>query len=321
MKTRLISLKRTNVFKYFDYNNTITINKFTFNKRNFSNQNTQVIQKLKLDEEFISNYKERTVNFGFNGLGELVYRRTYSRVKEDGTNEQWWETVRRVVEGAFNMLIEHLNENNIKVRSEYKKEIIRDSRIMYDKIFNFKFLPPGRGLWSMGTNITEKKKIFAALNNCAFVSTKPVDHSRVDDIIKPYCFLMDCAMLGVGVGFDTKGANLNLKIFSRNRNMKVVHEVQDSREGWVDSLRALLHSFFSKGESVVVFDYSKLRPEGVPLKIFGGISAGPKPLMDLHENITKLLESNSEKSLSSRIIVDIMNFIGRSVVAGNISTT
>jgi ribonucleoside-triphosphate reductase len=319
MKTRLISLKRTNVFKYLD-NNTITINKFIFNKRNFSNQNFQVTQKLKLDEEFISNYKQRTVNFGFNGLGELVYRRTYSRVKEDGTNEQWWETVRRVVEGAFNMLIEHLNENNIKVRSEYKKEIIRDSRIMYDKIFNFKFLPPGRGLWSMGTNITEKKKIFAALNNCAFVSTKPVDNSRVDDIIKPYCFLMDCAMLGVGVGFDTKGANLNLKIFSRNRNIKVVHEVQDSREGWVDSLRVLLHSFFCKGESVVVFDYSKLRPEGVPLKIFGGISAGPKPLMDLHENITQLLDSNSEKSLSSRIIVDIMNFIGRSVVAGNIST-
>ena len=44
---------------------------------------------------------------------------------------------------------------------------------MYDKIFNFKFLPPGRGLWSMGTAITEKKHMYAALNNCAFVSTKP----------------------------------------------------------------------------------------------------------------------------------------------------
>jgi ribonucleoside-triphosphate reductase len=319
MKTRLISLRRTNVFKYRDYINTHTMNTFPFQIRSFSNQNALISQKFKLDDEFINNYKERTVNFGFNGLGELVYRRTYSRVKEDGSNEQWWETVRRVVEGTFNMLIEHLNENNIKVRSEYKKEIMRDSRIMYDKIFNFKFLPPGRGLWSMGTNITEKKKIFAALNNCAFVSTKPVDRFRVQDIIKPYCFLMDCAMLGVGVGFDTKAAHLNLKIYSRNKDLKLVHEVQDSREGWVDSLRVLLNSFFSQGEPVVVFDYSKLRPEGVPLKIFGGISAGPKPLMDLHENITKILESNSEKPLSTRIIVDIMNFIGRSVVAGNIS--
>ena len=44
---------------------------------------------------------------------------------------------------------------------------------MYDKIYNFKFLPPGRGLWAMGTAITEEKKLFAALNNCAFVSTLP----------------------------------------------------------------------------------------------------------------------------------------------------
>lgn len=42
---------------------------------------------------------------------------------------------------------------------------------MYDKIINFKFLPPGRGLWAMGTKITETKGLYAALNNCAFVST------------------------------------------------------------------------------------------------------------------------------------------------------
>lgn len=36
---------------------------------------------------------------------------------------------------------------------------------MYDKIFNFKFLPPGRGLWAMGSQITEQKKLYTALNN------------------------------------------------------------------------------------------------------------------------------------------------------------
>jgi len=74
---------------------------------------------------------------------------------------------------------------------------------MYDKIYNFKFLPPGRGLWAMGTNITEKKGLYAALNNCAFVSTKSDD---VDHFIKSFTFLMDSSMMGVGVGFDTKGA-------------------------------------------------------------------------------------------------------------------
>lgn len=43
---------------------------------------------------------------------------------------------------------------------------------MYDKIFNFKFLPPGRGLWAMGSKITEERSLYTALNNCAFVSTQ-----------------------------------------------------------------------------------------------------------------------------------------------------
>ena len=29
--------------------------------------------------------------------------RTYSRIKDDGKNERWWETVQRVVEGTYNM--------------------------------------------------------------------------------------------------------------------------------------------------------------------------------------------------------------------------
>lgn len=73
---------------------------------------------------------------------------------------------------------------------------------MYDKIFNFKFLPPGRGLWAMGTKLTDEVELYASLNNCAFVSTKETD---VDRFIESFTFLMDSSMIGVGVGFDTKG--------------------------------------------------------------------------------------------------------------------
>lgn len=55
-----------------------------------------------------------------------------------------------------------------------------------------KFLPPGRGLWAMGSPITEQKGLYAALNNCAFVSTD----SMVESPAKPFAFLMDMAMLG-----------------------------------------------------------------------------------------------------------------------------
>jgi hypothetical protein len=61
----------------------------------------------------------------------------------------------------------------------------------------------------MGSPVTEERKLFAALNNCAFVSTESIDK---EDPAKPFKFLMDASMLGVGVGFDTKGAG-KLKIF------------------------------------------------------------------------------------------------------------
>ena len=62
-------------------------------------------QKFKLSQAFIDKYKRKKAPFGFNGLGELVFMRTYSRLKEDGKNEKWWETVRRVVEGAYTCLL------------------------------------------------------------------------------------------------------------------------------------------------------------------------------------------------------------------------
>ena len=59
----------------------------------------------------------------------------------------------------------------------------------------------------MGSPITEVRRTYAALNNCAFVSTTTQATRGVSaDITQPYCFLMDAAMLGVGVGFDTLAA-------------------------------------------------------------------------------------------------------------------
>lgn len=43
---------------------------------------------------------------------------------------------------------------------------------MYRRMFAMKFLPPGRGLWAMGSKLTTERRLYAALNNCAFVSTK-----------------------------------------------------------------------------------------------------------------------------------------------------
>lgn len=266
-----------------------------------------------LSEHFMNKFKRKKAPFGFNGLGELVYNRTYSRLKEDNKNEQWWETVQRVVEGTFNMQKRHIDANGLGWNA-WKAQ--HSAQQMYERIFTMKFLPPGRGLWAMGTAMTEEKELFAALNNCAFVSTEAI----AAEFSKPFCFLMDASMLGVGVGFDTKGAEkLVLKGPNPSRRDEE-YVVPDTREGWVESLRLLLESY-SLGTGRLIFDYSSIRDEGAPILGFGGESSGPAPLVELHETISAILDEQVGQPLTTTSIVDIMNLIGKCVVAGNVRRT
>ena len=269
--------------------------------------------RFTLSDHFVSKYKRKKAPFGFNGLGELVYHRTYSRMKADGKNEQWWETVQRVVEGTFNMQKRHIDAHGLGWNA-WKAQ--HSAQQMFDRIFNMKFLPPGRGLWAMGTPITEEKKLFAALNNCAFVSTEGFK----GEFSSPFCFLMDASMLGVGVGFDTKGAGTLILKGPNPVRRSELYEIPDTREGWVESLRLLLDSY-AQGTGEIEFDYSAIRPAGVPIRGFGGESSGPDPLVELHQSVRDILNEEIGKPVSITAIVDIMNLIGKCVVAGNVRRT
>ena len=270
-------------------------------------------EKFTLTDTFINKYKRKKAPFGFNGLGELVYMRTYSRIKEDGKNERWWETVRRVVEGTYSMQKHHIESHQLGWNPWQAQRSAQD---MYERIFTMKFLPPGRGLWAMGTPITEEKGLYAALNNCAFVSTKTLK----EDYAKPFCFLMDASMLGVGVGFDTKGAGeIMVKGVDENKTT-ATYVIPDTREGWVESLRLLLESYFHN-LGKVEFDYSKIRAAGEPISGFGGVASGHEPLKEIHGDITEVLKKNAGELITITTIVDIMNLIGKCVVAGNVRRT
>lgn len=79
--------------------------------------------------------------------------------------------------------------------------------------------------------------------------------------------------------------------------------------------------FGSEGRAIepVLFDYTKIRARGAPLKTYGGKSSGPQPLIELHSNIREVLDKQIGKMFSSTGIVDIFNLIGKCVVGvGNI---
>eukprot|EP01087_Luapelamoeba_hula_P010785 TRINITY_DN2871_c0_g2_i3.p1 TRINITY_DN2871_c0_g2~~TRINITY_DN2871_c0_g2_i3.p1 ORF type:complete len:811 (+),score=95.58 TRINITY_DN2871_c0_g2_i3:130-2433(+) len=268
---------------------------------------------FKLQSKFVKKYAELAPPFGFNGLGELVYRRTYSRLKKDGTNEKWYETVERVVNGAYNMQKNWIETHQLGWNPWQAQKSAQE---MYERIYSMKFLPPGRGLWAMGTTITEDRGLYAALNNCAFVSTERM----ATEASKPFIFLMDASMLGVGVGFDTKGAGTTIVRGPRPDKTPEQTKIPDSREGWVESVRLLLDSYFLN-TSPQVFDYSLIRAEGEPIKGFGGYSSGPESLRRLHEDIRNVLDRQIGEPVSITSIVDIMNLIGRCVISGNVRRT
>ena len=272
----------------------------------------QDIRPFRLSEEFLEPYKNQKPDFGFNGLGEITYRRTYSRVMPDGKKEEWWQTIRRVIEGVYTMqkkwiISNNLGWDNIKAQKSAKE--------MYERMFSMKFLPAGRGLWAWGTPITEEKGLYLALNSCAMVTTETIR----EKLAEPFCFLMDASMLGVGVGFDTKGAG---KItISRPLHEEEIYQITDDREGWVISLEKLINSYFLSNQKTVCFDYSLIRPAGQLIKGFGGVASGSEALTRLHGDIRTLLDKRVGEKITSRDIVDIMNMVGKCVIAGNVRRT
>eukprot|EP00471_Norrisiella_sphaerica_P002388 CAMPEP_0184478974 /NCGR_PEP_ID=MMETSP0113_2-20130426/856_1 /TAXON_ID=91329 /ORGANISM="Norrisiella sphaerica, Strain BC52" /LENGTH=745 /DNA_ID=CAMNT_0026856939 /DNA_START=105 /DNA_END=2342 /DNA_ORIENTATION=- len=274
---------------------------------------------FRLRQSFIEKYENAKAPFGFNGLGELVYHRTYSRPMQNGRNERWPDTVKRVVEGAFSMKKGWTESRGLGWN---EVEMQKQAEEMYSRIFNFKFLPPGRGLWAMGSSLTEERGLYAALNNCAFVSTR-IDFKSGMKVSKPFCFLMDASMLGVGVGFDTEMAKQDLIALEPEKSTPKIFVVPDSREGWVKAVELLIDSYFDHGSSAVEFDFSKIRPKGSPIKGFGGIASGSEVLETLLSSIRGILNHLAEarSKMSIVTIVDIMNMIGKCVVAGNVRRT
>jgi len=268
---------------------------------------------FKLDDAFVAKYAHRKPPFGFGALGQFTYLRTYSRVKADGTNERWFETVRRVVEGTYRMQEDHINRHGLGWDPKKAQESAQE---MFDRIWSLKFTPPGRGLWAMGSELTDQRKVFAALNNCGFVSTEHVSTEGG----KPFEFLMDMSMLGVGVGFDVRGADTCM--VHPVEHVDEVFVIPDTREGWVVTTCKIIDAYLlNHGRQLPQFDYSKIRPAGTPIKGFGGVAAGPEPLYLLHQRIIQVLENRVGNMLTATDIVDIMNMIGACVIAGNVRRT
>jgi ribonucleoside-triphosphate reductase len=262
------------------------------------NYNTKMSTEI-ISEKFANKYSNKQPSWGFNGLGYIVYKRTYARLKEDGKTEEWHETIRRCINGAQ------------KIGANYSQE---EAEQLFDLIFNLKCNFAGRMLWQLGTPTVDR---FGAnsLLNCWNVSMNSV---------KSFLFLFENLMLGGGVGFSIRREDIH-ELPRIKKDVSIIHKntkdadfiVPDSREGWIRLLERVLEAFFIKGKS---FNYSTILIRGAGEKIggFGGIASGPQILIDGIEKINKIFQSREGKKLRSIDVLDICNIIGGIVVSGNV---
>jgi adenosylcobalamin-dependent ribonucleoside-triphosphate reductase len=271
---------------------------------------------FRLSEEFVNKYNNTPAPFGFsdagsNSLGEITFIRTYSRVKEDGTKERWHEVCRRVIEGMYSVQKNHAKDNRLPWNDNKAQKSAQEA---FQRMFELKWTPPGRGLWAFGTPMTMEKRNSASLQNCAMVSTRDIDRNDPGAL---FAWVMDALMLGIGVGFDTLGQDKQMSIYAPTEPASI-YEIPDTREGWVESVRLLINSFLRQNQPIQEFNYDLIRPLGAPIKGFGGVASGPAPLIDLHTRIRNVIGSRAGEVLDSRAIVDIVNLIGTCVVSGNV---
>ena len=233
-------------------------------------------------------------------VGYATFKRTYARPTK-GRTEEWPETIERVIEAC-----------NKQLGCDFTAEEQDDVRNM---MLSLKGTVAGRFLWQLGTKTVDRLGL-PSLQNCAF--------TVVDEPIRPFTWTFEMLMLGSGVGFNIQREHV-YQLPKVLKKVKIVREdvndadfiVPDSREGWVELLKRVLESSFVTGEGFT-FATHLIRSKGSKIKGFGGTASGPQDLVWGMEEINGVLNNRAGKRLRPVDCLDIMNIIGKIVVAGNV---
>ncbi|MEN9649685.1 MAG: hypothetical protein RL094_652 [Candidatus Parcubacteria bacterium] len=230
-----------------------------------------------------------------NPLGELVYYRTYSRWSdEEVRRETWVETVDRYMAFMQENLGDKLKDTEYK---EVRETILRHEAVPSMRLIQFSGAAARRN--------------HASAYNCSFTAPRS---------FQDFAEIMFLSMSGCGVGFSVESENIQALPQIKYQTGKVIeYTVQDSREGWSDSLAFVMEQWFN-GNDVKV-DYSLLRPSGARLVTTGGKSSGPQPLIDIHNFFRTKILARQGGHLSNLDAHDMICKIGEGVVSGGVRRT
>lgn len=232
-------------------------------------------------------------------LGYITFIRTYARQNDNGTKEEFLDSIERVITAC---------KKQLKCGFDLNEEMELRQILM-----QLKGSVAGRFWWQLGTKTVDKLGLLS-LQNCAFTTV---------DSIRAFTWAMDALMLGSGVGFNIqreyiyKLPKVKKAQVTRLDTNDADFIVSDKREGWIELLHKTLEAHFVTGKG---FTYSTVlvRGKGTSIKGFGGVASGPEELCAGIAEINKILNARAKKQIRPIDALDIMNVIGSIVVAGNV---
>lgn len=220
---------------------------------------------------------------------------------------------------VFNKYSKYIPE--LKRRESWSEICLRYKDMMQDKypqlkqeiednmqyINNKHILPSMRALQFAGKPIIKNNsRIF----NCSYL---PIDDYRA---FSETLFLL---LGGTGVGYSVQKHHIEKLplIYKPTESKKYI--IGDSIEGWSDSIKALMKSYFGKTIYKPKFDFSDIRPKGQLLKTAGGKAPGHEPLKLCLTHIESILERKKDGDrLTSLECHDILCHIADAVLSGGI---
>jgi ribonucleoside-triphosphate reductase (thioredoxin) len=228
---------------------------------------------------------------------EFIHLSRYSRwLPEKGRRETWEETISRY----FDFFTEHLEETcDYKLTNNLRNEL-------EEAVLSQKIMPSMRCLMTAGEAL---KRENIAGYNCSYIA-----------VDKPHAFdeILYVLMNGTGVGFSVERQYVSqLPVVAEEfHSTDTTIIVADSKLGWAKALKEMIGLLYAG--QIPMWDLSKVRPAGAPLKTFGGRASGPEPLNQLFEFCVSTFKNAAGRKLNSVECHDIVCKIAEIVVVGGV---
>lgn len=250
--------------------------------------------------------EEHSLNY-LDEISKFIFVSKYARYDETNHRRETWD---EAVDRLQNM---HLNHYKKILNDQDAQEI----RWAFDMVRQKRVVPSMRSLQFGGIAI---EKVNQRIYNCSV---------RHIDSLRSFAEIFHLSLCGVGIGIGLSKYFLDRLpdlVDANDKNGIIVpYIIDDSMEGWADSVEALLDCYFKNTPYTgrkIAFDYSRIRKKGSPIKTGGGKAPGYKGLKNAHIKIKTLLDHIIENRFQTRLrtvdAYDILMHCMDAVLSGGI---